>query len=822
MSSIGRRVPRWVWPLAAALLSLVPVAGVFTTSRIFFVRDLTLHFWSHHLWLRNTWADGQWPWWDPYFAGGHSGIADSLNHVFLLPMTAIRLLASDVVGFNIWVAASQPLAAVGAYLLLRRDVSRPAALLGAGLFTLSGAMVSTPNFPNLGYTAALMPWVIWAARRAVERPGPGPIAVLALVFGTQAVCGEPVILGTTAVAAVVMALLFGEGTRYAGVLRVGTALALGGLLAGVQLLPLAEAGRESSRGLRADTGGRLHPVDLISTILSQPFGHFYHSLEPDWWLDALNGQLGPFLYSLYFGVAGVLWAVASVAHPARRVRVFWTMTAAITLVIAFGDNTAIYPLLRENIPLLRSFRFPIKYFLVTTLAISVLAALGWEVIAGRVAATARRRNVASIAAMSLGAIAVLIALPALLAPELTYEHVLRLAIRVGTYRPVDATQTLLARLPPLLLACAAIAAGWTLLVLVSRRSPSASRLALAGLYLLTLGDPAVVNIDLNPTTPAAHMREPEWIGVMRSHGEGRLYFGGRWGRPVRPGRMGEPLIDGSERLVLPAEYDAMEARALAFHESLISTSGWKVGESISYDMPLLVPRNYILMLRTFVRSTRDERFRFLERSGVRYCVLPERPFDGATPLTELKYFKSMRLYECFPDARRAYIADEARVMPNLQEQIDLLFAPEYDPGTVLVDREPPALAGAGGPPAPSASARIVEETNTRVVVEAHVARSEGGYLVLLDSYNASWRVTVDARRSELLRANALYRAVHLAPGSHTVEFAYVPRALYAGIGVSGGATLAVLGLFAMAARDRRRARRVVPARAVHVDPIAQV
>jgi hypothetical protein len=820
MSSIERRVPRWVWPLAAALLSLVPVWGVFTTSRIFFVRDLTLHFWSHHLWLRNTLLEGQWPWWDPYFAGGHSGIADSLNHVFLLPMTAIRLLASDVVGFNIWVAASQPLAAVGAYLMLRRDVSQRAALLGASLFALSGAMVSTPNFPNLGYTAALLPWVIWSARRAVEMPGPASTAVLAIVFGTQALCGEPVILGTSAGAAVLMAVFFGEGTRTARLFKVGAALAVGGLLAGVQLLPLADAARDSTRGLRADTGGRLHPVDLISTILAQPFGHFYHSLEPDWWLDALNGQLGPFLYSLYFGVAGVLWAIASLGHPERRIRLFWTIAAVVTLVAAFGDNTAIYPFLREHVPVLRSFRFPIKYFIVTTLAVSALAALGWDVVERRLE-TSRRLGLAPIAALVLAAGACLVALPAFVAPEFSYEQVLRLAVRVGTYRPVVATETLLARVPPLLLACAGIAAGWALLVLIARRTPHAARLALAALYGLTLADPAIVNIDLNPTTPAALMQEPEWIGVMRSHGDGRVYYGGRWGKPTRPGRMGEPLIDGAEKLVLPAEYDAMEARAIAFHESAISTSGWKVRESISYDMPLLVPRNYILMLRTFARSTPEERFRFIERSGVRYCVLPEPPYEGAPSLADLKYFESMRLYECFPNARRVYFAPRARVVPNLQDQIDLLFAAEYDPETVLLDGAAPPAAGAAGQPAASSFSRIVGETNTLVAIEAH-AGSQGGYLVLLDSYNASWNVQVDGERAELLRANALYRAVRLAPGRHTVEFSYVPRALYAGLTASVAGTLLVLGLFAAAARDRRRARRALPLHAAQVDPVVQV
>ena len=94
--------------------SFIPVLGLFTTSRIFFVRDLGLFFWSRHLWLRHTVAAGTVPAWDPYVAAGQSAIADALNQL-LMPLTlAIRLLPSDVISFNLWVALPLPLAAAAA------------------------------------------------------------------------------------------------------------------------------------------------------------------------------------------------------------------------------------------------------------------------------------------------------------------------------------------------------------------------------------------------------------------------------------------------------------------------------------------------------------------------------------------------------------------------------------------------------------------------------------------------------------------------------------------------------------------------------------
>ena len=157
--------------LLVAIFALVPVLGVFTTHRIFFVRDLSFFFWSRHLWLRHTIYSWQAPWWDPYVANGQSAIADALNQL-LMPLTlAIRLLPSDVVSFNLWVALPLPVAALGAFAFLRARCSDVAAALGACVFVLCGPAVSMLNAPNLSWSVAFLPWVLWAAERCRQGAG---------------------------------------------------------------------------------------------------------------------------------------------------------------------------------------------------------------------------------------------------------------------------------------------------------------------------------------------------------------------------------------------------------------------------------------------------------------------------------------------------------------------------------------------------------------------------------------------------------------------------------------------------------------------------
>jgi uncharacterized membrane protein YfhO len=55
---------------------------------------------------------------------------------------------------------------------------------------------------------------------------------------------------------------------------------------------------------------------------------------------------------------------------------------------------------------------------------------------------------------------------------------------------------------------------------------------------------------------------------------------------------------------------------------------------------------------------------------------------------------------------------------------------------------------------------------------------------LTDTFYPGWRVTVDGKAGELLRANYAFRAVPLKGGRHEVTFSYRPRSFRYGAVVS--------------------------------------
>src|SRR5512138_507858 len=178
---LDMRMRRGLWLLLALAVATFPVAGVFSLTKIFYVRDLTMAFRSRFTFLRHSVYSGAFPLWDPYPAHGQAAVNDALYQLFHLPSLPIRLLLPDVIAFNLWVALPIPLSAVGMYLFLRRQLSERASAFGAVAFAVSGPIVSTTNFPNMSWSVVAVPYVFWALDRLLERRSARGATLLAVV-----------------------------------------------------------------------------------------------------------------------------------------------------------------------------------------------------------------------------------------------------------------------------------------------------------------------------------------------------------------------------------------------------------------------------------------------------------------------------------------------------------------------------------------------------------------------------------------------------------------------------------------------------------------
>ncbi|MBV9356643.1 MAG: YfhO family protein, partial [Chloroflexi bacterium] len=158
-----------------------------------------------------------------------------------------------------------------------------------------------------------------------------------------------------------------------------------------------------------------------------------------------------------------------------------------------------------------------------------------------------------------------------------------------------------------------------------------------------------------------------------------------------------------------------------------------------------------------------------------------------------------------PALPRAFVVDRRNAFspaafPN-ETPVQALSEDRFNPDlNVLIegDRELAADSGAGR--APPRSATVEDQGPNQVRITASVA--EPSYLVLSDASHRGWSASVDGQPAPLYVANALFRAVALDPGEHTVVMRFLPASHVVGFVASALALTATLAIAAFGFKRR--------------------
>ena len=807
MLKFDKSKERWFWPALAITAATFAVRGVFTLSKVFYVRDLANYFWPYHLWLRRTISAGHIPLWNPESGLGFAAIADPSLQLFFLPTLPFRLLLPEAVGFNVMIAFPVLLAAAGMYLFARGYASRQSSALGAIVFAVSGPLLSSTSSINPVTAAACIPWLLWSVDKLHGEFSARHLLLIAAIFALAMFAGQPDMTFWSAVLAGAYAAL---GTRSrAGKWRasVNTSVAtvvggsLGLLLSSVQTFPLIDATVRSSRGAGLIVDGwSVHPLSLLEALMPSVFGSM---LEPSRnfspWLTQLNNGREPYLISLYVGaIAVALGLLGAAAGQPRRWVFFWSVVFILSLIFALGYFTPIYPALRESLPLVRSFRYPAKFAILTSFALGALVAAGWDALEAMANQRTPKRRLAIplsfVLIVATASLVVTILVTAL--PQAASGLFARLAVATGMSDPAEGAMTLVRSMSvaaPRLLGIAAAAA---LLLWIGASKRRSAKLVRTLLFAGVVVDLLLTNSGLNPTIDASALKRPSWMAAVREHPGDRIFISDA------------SLLSPSSKDLEYVLYYPPDASPAAVHtvyrtEVPYFPTGFGLRDAVMVDLTGLRPREYARMIEMFRRSDAEGRTRFLRRAGVRYFLQPDRPPESHM-LAELPDFEPTALYEGPEPAPRVSIVSMAIVEPDVEKQIGRLFAEDFDPSVeVLVDAEPLQPAGTPGA-VRTASAAITGETPSLITVRAE-APDRGGYLLLLDGYDPNWRVRVDGVEAPLIRGNGLFRAVSLTPGGHTVDFEYSSLPLNAGVIVSCVTLLALVVVSVLRRRLRTEA-----------------
>jgi hypothetical protein len=199
--------------------------------------------------------------------------------------------------------------------------------------------------------------------------------------------------------------------------------------------------------------------------------------------------------------------------------------------------------------------------------------------------------------------------------------------------------------------------------------------------------------------------------------------------------------------------------------------------------------------------------------GVRY-IISDKPYEwsgltGGELLAQIAQEGEWRVYEVAGSLPRVFMATLIQVMADDESARQLLASGAVSPVvTAIVDHEIECASDPSPQPRQQGGGEIPMAQISRYTpntVEITVKNNISSILVLTDSYDPNWTVTIDGAPADLLRVDTALRGVCLPAGEHGVRFDYQPRAFYTGVILSaaGWLTVEIIGLM-MFVRARRR------------------
>ena len=845
---------------AALMLS---VAAVFWrhlfTSDVLFFRDITGAHFPRVVEMRALVRAGLLPLWNPFEHFGESVIANP-NYLLFYPTTWLTWVLPAGYGFKLHFVLHFFLLAAGAFLLARRVGLKPFPCYVAGaLFVFSGPVMSLGNFYNLLPATAWMPLAILAADYQMRRGGWRGAGLFAASLAFQLFAGGPLISLATVGLALGWAIAFyadfrapfwtGANRRLFGRFLLG--LVLAGVLAAVQLLPalwhLPHTQRAGHFAYQHGLFWSLHPLKFVEMLSPHFLGDPFFDVGLPWLY--LEGRALYLFPSVFIGIVPLALAMVAIlvrtatggeaTTDGTRATRLWLVVGVVALALALGRFTPLGRVFYDLIPLFRIFRFPVKFLVPFTLAATQLAALGVQyLLNGRTeGAHARWLRRLSVGLLALGLVwLVLAAIPVfwpgparavagwLTALEFDHSHALNIRQTLG----IDRTE-LLAR-----------ATNWVLRVIPARLPyVLGTGLLMAGILsgglreslrrrlVLVVGTAGVlqlVSVHYALNTVADRRFFDDTPPVMRHlKADSRPMPGSTVHAPVRV--FAEPieslpylapvpiLADAAQLDFLPGAAQALYTHRLSLQ---VSTGLLGVENSFTADPERILPQHQRQLNQMVYRHglSGEPLVQLLRLGSVEYALLRRFPpapgldWIGPAPNATTLPVRVYRVRDALP---RAYLVREAIFLPLGQPTIARLLSPDHDPTRQVVlessgaERvrvaEPVGLAGAD--PQPSGEAKLLRRDALHVEIAA--TTSVPAYLVLTDSYNPDWKVTVNGKPAPLLRANQMFRAVALSPGTHRITFRYRPLSLQWGAAVTLMAALAI-GLFAWRRPGRRNIR----------------
>ena len=789
---------------AVALLFALPLLSEIVGAQRLVFRDTQITHWPWRRVATASLAAGEVPFINAAASGGQPLLANP-NAVLLYPTFLLERILPPASAFNLHYLLHVLWAFFGARCLARAlGLAEDAAFLSGVAFAFSGMMLSYGSaFMNSIAAASWLPWCA-AAILAIERARGAAETVRAsaaagLALGLQLLSGEPAISLLTGGFAGALALLRVLGAPQGEKASRLLSLAAGGAgavllalaLAAPLLLPLAQVFPMTYRGQhfyseRAFGAAAFSPLRAIEWLLPR-FGGDPGTLGGGAnWLASVAGRNLVYIWAVSFGLVP-LWLVAAGALR----RGFWnrrsTALAAgglLTLLLSFGFALPLYQLVYA-VTFLRKLRYPIKFYLLTTLCMALLAGMASEALARRRARAAGESSWSREFAVAVVFLLVLAGAWFVAAPGGSLDR----WAGPDVAKISDSPAAFLAAFRSAVRGDVLVGALALLLALLVLRRGSREPGYLLG--FVTLLSALVFGLPLFVNAREKELARPPALAA-RVGNSGRLYV--------------SPALPSFEMSSLPVDTPGSLPRsgktARVILEQLVAGTASEFGARYLFENDPDGSYGFFNRVATEAAdaSTPVERDRLIRLYGGRWALAEEgeehplfRPITGMSVAG-----RRLVLYENPSPLAELRWAGRAWSRASLSGALDLARSERFQPETDVTFRSASDADPSGPPSAASVAVESIGADHAAAAVEA----AGPGHLIFSRTFFPAWKARVDGEPARVTVANARDLAVEVPAGRHRVEIAYDRGPFRRGVAIQAAAFLAALGV-AVAARPRR-------------------
>jgi hypothetical protein len=427
----------------------------------------------------------------------------------------------------------------------------------------------------------------------------------------------------------------------------------------------------------------------------------------------------------------------------KRLMWFLLIMILVSLTLAFGSNTPIFPWLYRNAPTFDMFQAPARFSIWAVFALALLAGYGverWRRPEGR-ALYWSRLGAAGAFAVSLGA---------------------GLGWYAFTQTDID-----LGELQPTFVPALAIAGLWGLgasilnLLAPPKDAEDQNRIWRWGVVALLSVDLLVAGWGLNPGADLILYQDPDPMLD-------------RWQIPLDGGRLYFPAEEEQalkfERFLSFETFDLEEDWSNLRLTGLPNTNLLDGFASANNFDPLL-PARYAEWVAALDRAPHEIQMQMLARMDV---DVVERANPRLPLGVEFEEIESAGRVRWVPCIHQLSISEDDRldiILQGVDPKVYVVWE-AIDARRAIISCDTQSKA----------DVQVIAESANQVTLS--ITSSDFGYVVLADTYYPGWRAEVDGEPARIFEADYLFRSVAVPAGTHEVDFVYQPRSFYLGARIS--------------------------------------